>query len=85
LTVTKHVSISDMVNYFRNLGYNVFVPPQTHEFSGFDYVGGWQFGPFFPYDWYIPFLYERNFCNCKQPCQLIISWQQPNPYPGGCP
>lgn len=79
LTITKHVSIHDIVVYFRNLGYHVHVPINQHEFSGFDFLGGWSFGPFFPYEWYIPFLYERNFCNCKNPCALVISWQQ-GPY-----
>lgn len=80
LTITPHVSIHDIVVYFSNLGYQVYVPPQQHEFSAYYFGGGWtNFSTnvyFCGNNWWNAYWNERNFCNCKNPCRVIISWQQ---------
>ncbi len=81
LAVTKHVSIHDIVVYFRALGYFIHVPNVDHQFYGLDFLGGWDYGQYYEYAWFVPFSYQRNFCNCKNNCKLVISWKQAPFYP----
>jgi hypothetical protein len=79
LVITKHVSIHDIVMYFNGLGYAVFVPPISHEFNAYYFGGGW-YGLwtnvyYDGFNWWNEWWNCRNFCSCKQPCTVVISWR----------
>jgi len=78
LYMTPRVSIHDIIQYFRALGYQIFVPPADHEFSAYYFGYGW-FGlaPDIYYDGFdwVGWCKEKNFCTCKNACHVIISWR----------